>query len=211
MSCPQKNHAKFWFTLQKHAQLEEPADVSKVLGRNHVSCDQCLFLHPADFAKQSVELYEQLSGQKIKHFRTPHCDSGTLVETDDECVGQLSASSAELVMKLMWLGRISRPDIMVAINTLARNITGWSANDDERAARLVGYIAVTGDYAHVMQINDPPAKLWLSLYVDSDFGSSPDMKSTIVGLSLLLRGQILLLSFFGDQNPESGFKIDDRS
>ena len=211
MSCPQKNHAKFWFTLQKHAQLEDPADLSKVLGRNHVSCDQWLFLHPADFAKQCVELYEQLSGKKIKHFRTPHCDSGTLVETDDECVGQISASSAQPVMKLMWLGRISHPDIMVAINTLARNITRWRANDDKRAARLVGYIAVTGDYAHVMRINDPPAKLWLSLYVDSDCGSSPDMKSTIVGLSLLLRGQILLLSFFGDQNPESGFKIDDRS
>ena len=82
-------------------------------------------------------------------------------------------------MKLMWLGRISRPDFMVAIiNTLARNITRWSANDDKRAARLVGYIAATVDYAHVMRINDPPAKLWLSPYVDSDFGLSPDMKST---------------------------------
>ena len=66
-------------------------------------------------------------------------------------------------MKLMWLGRISRPDIMVAMNTRARHITRWSAdaNDDKRAARLVGYIAATIDstidYAHVMRINDPPA------------------------------------------------------
>ena len=77
-----------------------------------------------------------------------------------------------LLMKLMWLGRISRPDIMVAINTLAHNITRWSANDDKRAARLVGYIAATVDYAPVMRINDPPAKLWLSLFFDSDFRSS---------------------------------------
>ena len=64
-------------------------------------------------------------------------------------------------MKLMWLGRISRPDIMVAITILARHFTRWSANDDKRAARLVGYIAATIDstidYAHVMRINDPPA------------------------------------------------------
>jgi len=172
LSGQQKNHAKIWSTLQTHLKLEDLADLSKVLGRNHVACD---------FAKQCVELYEQLSGKKVKHFRTPHCDSGTLVETDDECVGQLSASSAKLVMKLTWLGRISRPDIMVAINTLARNITRWSANDDTRAARLVGYIA------HVMRINDPPAKLWLSLYADSDFGSSPDMKSTS-GFVIALEG-----------------------
>jgi hypothetical protein len=179
LSGPKKNHSQFWSTLRKHVQLEDPAELSKVLGRNHVPQDQGgLALHSADFAKQCVELYEQLSGKKAKHFRTPHCDSGTLVESDDGCVGQLSASSARLVMKLMWLGRISRPDILVAINTLARHITKWSANDDKRAARLVGYIAATIDHAHVMRINDPPAELWLSLYVDSDFGSSPDMKST---------------------------------
>ena len=187
LSGPQKNHTKFWSTLQKHVQLEDPAELSKVLGRNHVSCDQGLTRHPADFAKQCVELYEQLSSKKVQHFRTPHCDSGTLVETDDQCVKQLSTSSAKLAMKLMWLGRISRPGIMVASNTLARNITRWSANDDKRAARLVGYIAATVDYADVMRINDPPANLRLSLYVDSDFGSSPDMKSTS-GFIIALEG-----------------------
>jgi len=187
LSGPQKNHSKFWSTLQKHDQLEEPAELSKVLGGNHVMCDQGLALHPADFAKQYVELNEQLSGKKVKHFRTPHCVRGTLVDTNDQCVGQLSASSAKLVMKLMWLGRISRPDIMVAINTLARNITRWNANDDKRAARLVGYITATVDYAPVMRINDPPAKLWLSLFVDSDFGSPPDIKSTS-GFIIALEG-----------------------
>ena len=158
-----------------------------MLGRNHVICDQGLALHSADFAKQCVELYEQLSGKKVKHFCTPHCDGGTLAGADDQCVGQLSASSAKLVMKLMWLGRISRPDIMVAIKTLPRNITRWSASGDKRAARLVGYITATVDYTPVMRINDPPAKLWLSLFVDSDFGSPPDIKSTS-GFIIALEG-----------------------
>ena len=43
---------------------------------------------------------------------------------------------------------------------------------------LVGYIVATIDYARVMRVNDPPAELGLSLYVDSDVGLSPDMKST---------------------------------
>ena len=70
LSGPQKNLSRFWSTLQKHVQLKDPAELSKVLGRNHVSCDQGLALHPADFAKQCVELYEQGSGKKVKHFRT---------------------------------------------------------------------------------------------------------------------------------------------
>ena len=174
-------------------------------------CDQGLALHPEDFAKQCVELYEQLSGKKVKHFRIPHCDGGTLVDTNDQCVGQLSASSAKLVMKLMWLGRISRPDIMVAINTLARNITRWSTNYDKRAARLVGCIAATVDYAHVMRIKDLPAKLWLSLFVDSDFGSSPDMKPTS-GFIIALEGpDSFAIILCGSKNPEGCLKINDRS
>ena len=118
LNGPEKNDSKFWSVLQKHVQLEEPAELTKVLGRNHVMCDQGLALHSADFAKQCVELYEQLSGKKAKHFCTPHCDGGTLVGADDQCGGQLSASSAKQVMKPMWMGRISPPNIMVAINTL---------------------------------------------------------------------------------------------
>ena len=38
-----------------------------------------------------------------------------------------------------------------------------------------------------MRIKDPPAKLWLLLFVDSDFGSSPDMKSTS-GFIIALEG-----------------------
>ena len=173
--------------MRKHVQPEDPAELSKVLGRNHVLQDQRGFaLHSADFAKQCVELYEQLSGKKVKHFRTPHCDGGTLVESDSECVGQLAASSAKLVMRLMCLGRISRPDIIVAINILARHITRWSANDD---VSLLGYIVATIDYARVMRINDPPAKLWLSLYVDSDVGLSPNMKLT-GGFIIALQGPV---------------------
>eukprot|EP00435_Cladocopium_sp_Y103_P067954 s690_g30.t1 len=130
-------------------------------------------------------------------------DSGSLVETDDECVGQLSASAAKLVMKLMWLCRISRPDIMVAINTLARHITRWSANGDKRAARLVGYMSATIDYAHIMRVNDPPTKLWLSLYFDSDFGSSADMKSTS-GFVLALEGpDSLAILFWGSKTQRA--------
>ena len=134
LSGPQKNLSKFWSTLQKHVQLEDPAELSKVLGRNHVSCDQGLALHSADFAKSSVS-NSTSSCPARRSSISAHLTAMAEPQTDD-----LSASSAKLVVKLMWLGRISRPDIMFAINTLARHITKWSINDDKRAARLIGYM-----------------------------------------------------------------------
>ena len=36
LSGPKKNHAQFCSTLRKHVQLEDPAELSKVLGRNRI-------------------------------------------------------------------------------------------------------------------------------------------------------------------------------
>lgn len=63
----------------------------------------------------------------------------------------------------MRLGRISRPDLLVAINVCAGRIPRWTANDDKRMARLAGYVAATPDHSHVLQIRDPPANLHSSL------------------------------------------------
>ena len=100
----------------------------------------------------------------------------------DSCQHQLQSWSwnscglDESAVQTSWLPSIHSPET-----------SRWSSNDDKRAARLVGYIAATVDFAQVMRIKDPPAKLWLSLYVDIDFGSSPDMKSTS-GFILALEG-----------------------
>ena len=175
------NHSKFWDVLQKKVQLEDPAPLSKVLGRGHVQHDGGLALHSSDFTRQCASLFEELSGKPAKPDRTPHVDEGSLVATDEEDRGQLSNVAARLVMKFMWLGRISRPDLLVAINTR------WTVNDAKWRARLAGYVAATLTHSHVMQVHDQPSGLSLSLYADADFGSAPDMRSTS-GYLLALEG-----------------------
>ena len=107
LSGPSANHSKFWDVLQKKVQLEDPAPLSKVLGRGHVQHDGGLALHSSDFARQCVSLFEELSGKPAKQAMAPHVDEGSLVATDEEDRGQLSNVAARLVMKFMWLGRIS--------------------------------------------------------------------------------------------------------
>ena len=45
LSGPQKNHSKFWPTLQKHVHLEDPAELSKVQSRVKVVAILCFWVH----------------------------------------------------------------------------------------------------------------------------------------------------------------------
>ena len=162
LSGPRANHFKFSDVLRRVVQLEDPAPLSKVLGRGHIKHDGGLALHPADFARQCVNLFEDLSGKPVKHARTPHVDEGSLLATDQADRGQLSNVAAKIVMKFMWLGRISTPDLLVAINVCAGHIIRWTVNDDKRMPRLACYVAAALDQCHIMHIHDKPSDLRLS-------------------------------------------------
>ena len=57
-------------------------------------------------------------------------------------------------MKLLWLSRLSRPDILVAVTLLAVKVTTWSINEDRMAARLVGYVSYSAHYSSIWFIGD---------------------------------------------------------
>ena len=186
-------HDSFWKTLKQHINLDPPTEFGRVLGRDHrlvkFEESRALALECSDFACQCVSLYEELSGVQAKPFRTPNCDEGSLVASNDETRGQLAGVAARLVMKLMWLCRIGRPDVMIGVVQCAKHVTCWSLNDDKRIQRIVGYLKSTSDYAHVIKINDIPSDLSLSLYCDADFGGDvKDMKSTS-GFVLAIEGE----------------------
>ena len=139
-----------------------------------------------DFARQRVDLYEALSGKAVGQYQTPHVDPGSLVVSDDAPRGELSASAARMVMKLLWLARLSRPDILVAV-TLAKGTT-WSINEDRMVARLVGYVSYSTDYSSISFIDDASQSLSVFLHVDSDFGGCLHTARSTSGYVLALEG-----------------------
>ncbi|CAE6955300.1 GIP [Symbiodinium natans] len=185
-------HKGFWSSLSKQVDLEPYAPLTRVLGRSHrhVLYDNqpALALETEDFAKQCVDLYESLVGSAVKHQRTPHVDPGALSLSDNDARGSLADSAARILMKILWLARLNRPDLMVAVTTLTTNVCRWSVNDDKRVARLVGYIAATVQYNPVMFVHDPASSLHLALYVDSDFGGCPDTARSTSGYIVALEG-----------------------
>ena len=91
-------------------------------------------------------------------------------------------------MKLLWLARLSRPDILVAVTLPAAKVTTWSTNDDRMVARLVGYVSYSAHYSSIWFIGDASQSLFLSLYVDSDFGGCLHTARSTSGYVLALEG-----------------------
>ena len=113
---------------------------------------------------------------------------------------QLASSAARIIMKCLWLARLARPDLMVAVTSLASKVASWSPNDDRRCARLIGYIAATPDYSPIMYINNKPSELRLALCVDSDFGGCIHTARSTSGYVLVVEGDQSLPSFLGLQS-----------
>ena len=76
-------------------------------------------------------------------------------------------------MKLLWLARLCRPDIQVAVNALGSHVTCWTRADDRRLARFIGYISVTTNYAILSFMHNQALELRLSCYADASDCNEP--------------------------------------
>ena len=203
-------HESFWKALRAiPIELEDPEPLGRFLGREHpVSVSGALVSNQAastvrlhtvafemsDYARSAVELYAQHTGiVKFKHATTPFVPDGSLVYADDDVVGDLAPHACSMLMKLLWLGRLSRPDLLKPVSDLATRITKWSKNNDRELFRLVCYVNATVYYRLVGTIGDDISELSLKLFVDADFaGDRLDAKSTSGGYLVLVGPQ----SFF---------------
>ena len=58
----------------------------------------------------------------MKLASTPHLDESSLPVCDGESRGQLASSAARIIMKCLWLARLARPDLMVAVTSLPSKV-----------------------------------------------------------------------------------------
>ena len=85
-------------------------------------------------------------------------------------------------MQVLFAARMARPDLLKAINYLARRITVWTELCDKLLHRLMCYINSTLDLAMVSIVGDPAKDLRLELFVDSDFAGDPNSKFSTSGV-----------------------------
>ena len=80
-------------------------------------------------AKKCVERYCELANktsQQLYKVSTPCIDDHHFKEEEMKSVGEWSQVRTPTVLKCLYLARIGRPDILWAVNKLARSMTKWT-------------------------------------------------------------------------------------
>jgi len=193
LSGPEKEHDKLWKLLSTKVNLDEPEPLGRFLGRHH-DCTKSknggsIEFNMEDYCLDAVRLYTDITGvQKYKEVPTPFLPDGSISEEDEESKGELSDNCCRVLMKALWLARLSRPDIIKPIGDLATRIQRWTRGDDKRLYRLICYLYSSPHFRLEGHIGDPLDQLYLMLFVDADFcGEKEDTKSTS-GSYLVLKG-----------------------
>ena len=193
LSGPSAAHSPFWDKVKRKLNIEEPADVSRVLGRDHKvqrsSTETVIDYDMTDFAKSACDTYLSLTGlTSFKPVPTPFLVDSALPEDGWEANGSLAGSAPRVLMKVLWLARLSRPDLLRPISELSRRITCWSANDDRRLHRLMSYVWTSAHFRMSNRVGDPGEALELVLYTDADHGGSFEHGYSTSGGLLVVSG-----------------------
>ena len=129
---------------------------------------------------------------KIKPAPTPFIDESKensgVIDEEEGRVGELSSISAKCLMKVMYMARLARGDLLRAVGHLSTKITKWTKDCDARLLRIMRYLKGSKEFRQIGFIGDELKDLQLCLYTDADFaGDRNDLKSTS-GVFLALTG-----------------------
>jgi hypothetical protein len=96
--------------------------------------------------------------------------------------------AASVLMKILYAARVYRFDLLRPVCTLARRITSWSADCDDRLLRLISYIHSTTEHVLVGWVGDSEKDIDLHLFADADLAGCKITQRSTSGAHLALRG-----------------------
>ena len=102
-------------------------------------------------------------------------------DEEAEKQGELHRDAAKALMRLLWLSRLSRPDLSFIIGRLASNVSRWSKWDDRQLHRVVSYFKHTISlmcFGRVSYGHKPE----LYVYTDADFAACPWTARSTTGI-----------------------------
>ena len=109
------------------------------------------------YAESIVDTYCEITGFDKRRFRsvpTPHIPESSLTEEDLTQSGELDKDASRILMRLLWLSRLTRPDLAFIVTRLAGRVTAWTRFEDRQLHRCVSYlnssteVVLTGSVSH---------------------------------------------------------------
>ena len=144
------------------------------------------------FLKSCVDRYVALAGknaQSLRKVATPFHEERIARPTveGEEKPGVLAPIATRVLMKVLFVARMARFDLLRAVQGLAARVTKWSTDCDKALHRLICYINSTVDYKMHCFIGDDVSDCRLWLFADADHAGEYDSRSTS-GCVLVLVG-----------------------
>ena len=185
----------FWEELRQKVKLEPEEFISshgtKILGRLHSTNrnpnEITMTYDMRSYTQGIVDLYCELTGtpvDKLKQAITPCLPESSMTDTDFETEGILHKHAARILMRCLWLSRLSRPDINFAVGRLTTRVSKWTAWEDRQALRLISYLNSTKGNMMRAAV-EPKAKPQLLAFTDSNFASCPYTSRSTSGIIFL--------------------------
>jgi hypothetical protein len=187
--------AGVWAAIKEEIKLGSEGPLSHFLGCTHsvkpspTSKDKErieIAFDMSGYLLQSVDAYRELIGN-TKPF--PHVSTPYLAEDKDnthEPPGTQAQIAQSILPKLLYAARLARPDLILPINLLSRNLTKWNAFHDRSLQRLVAY--VESSRKRLLRGYVGGGKISLKLYCDADFAGCLETARSTSGMWLVLAG-----------------------
>ena len=91
-------------------------------------------------------------------------------------------------MKIFWVARVARFDLLRAVSFLACHLTKWDTECDPRLYRLVCYLHSSREHRMSGWVGDPATLCSLHLYSDADFAGCQRSNRSTTGVCLAIEG-----------------------
>jgi hypothetical protein len=116
--------------------------MDKYLGCKHTIKNQRVKFDMSEYLKAAFDEFVQKTGIHPRPAMTPYAPDLPRLQTDELIAkpGIYAKDAAHYLMRLMFAARMACPNLSLAIQRLACQITKWSADCDRRLVRLFGYI-----------------------------------------------------------------------
>ena len=112
----------------------------------------------SSFVEQCVSSYLELAGRdrgSLRDVPMPFLDeSSTWEPPEGEPTGALAHIAIKVLMKILYVVRMARPDLLRATCMLARNVSRWCNECDRRLHRLVSYKNTTQAWVQHSYVGD---------------------------------------------------------
>ena len=133
-----------------------------------------------DYTADDQWVYQQLASQGPVEPCSQTKGSKTIGKdgSDLSAVGELAPAAASVLMKIMYLARMQRFDLLRPVQWLAKFMTKWTRQQDLELHRLVCYMEATKSWKTIGWIGDDVKDISTVLYSDPDWAGSNDKFST---------------------------------